>query len=215
MRRRYYYEPTNPATPEGWDRVKQALAALRKQGYGAGLTAATARGRKGSLGAVYCSGADAREADETGVLRLSFGCPEGTPDAGFVTTAAVGRAACEALTAAGALWWWDGNGAYSILVNVAMSPADFLAAEAIKAAQERSDAAYGDAKAARVALASALKMRIEYWVAFTPPENPSPDVSHYQHCERAYACEAAACRAALVAYQSTMAPPAVATAEAR
>jgi hypothetical protein len=205
-RHRFYRKPTNPATTEGWDRGKAALAALRKQGYGAGLTAATAHGRKGSLGSIYCSGADAREADEDGVLRLSFGCPEGTPDAGFTTTAAVGRAACAALTAAGSLWWWGGEGAYSILVNVAKSPADYLAAEQVKAAKALCDAAYKDAREARGEMTKAMKLRLEYWTATTLPKNDAPDVAYYQDGERAYAREAAACRAALAAYEVTMNP---------
>jgi hypothetical protein len=35
-RHRSYYPPTNPATTEGWERVKTALAALRKHNFGAG-----------------------------------------------------------------------------------------------------------------------------------------------------------------------------------
>jgi len=208
-RHRSYYPPTNPATTEGWERVKTALAALRKQGYGAGLTAASAKGRKGSKGCVYCRGTDARDADERGVLLLSFGVPEGTPDEGWKATAAVGRVACEALTAAGALWWWDGNGAYSILVNVAKSPEDFKRDEAIKAAKARCSEAQKVAHAAHDKLAKLTGNNCGYGPAHTDwtyGGEEKHDAAYYDGEAARYARETRAAEAASAAYEAVMNP---------
>ena len=202
----YYQVPpiTTPATEAGWNRLKAAFAQLKKMGYSAGLTAASAKGRKDGNGVIWADSESARHADDSGVLHLNFGQGEAVDGFDAKRIEAIGRIIVEVFTLHAVPWWWSGDAGMRIAVNVGMNAADYAAAEQVKAAKARCDAAMKDARAAREALQVALKMRLEYWTATTLPENASPDVAYYQDGERAYAREAAACRAALAAYQATM-----------
>ncbi len=207
MSRHGYYRVnpiTTPATEAGWNRLKAAFAQLKKMGYSAGMTAASGRGRKDGNGVVWADGESARYADDSGVLHLNFGQGEAVDGFDGKRIEAIGRIVVEVFTLHSVPWWWSGDAGMQIAVNVGMNAADYLAAEQVKAAKALCDAAYKDARAARGEMTDAMKLRLEYWTATTLPKNDAPDVAYYQDGERAYAREAAACRAALAAYQATM-----------
>ena len=212
MSRRSRYCPVvTPATPAGWERAKAALAALRQQGYSAGLTARSSTARAGSKGAIYATASDARRAEETGLLTISYGAHDSTYDE--ATTYAIGRAACAAFTAAGALWWWDGNPWGMIYVNVGHDPQDYAAAERTAQLADMVRNLQGEAQQARTALADALRMRLDYytitshdWHGATELAKVNPGAAQAAHVTAAYRFERerTACVAALAAYNAAM-----------
>jgi hypothetical protein len=211
MSRHGYYRVnpiTTPATEAGWNRLKAAFAQLKKMGYSAGLTAASAKGRKDGNGVVYADSESARCADDSGVLNLNFGQGEAADGFDGKRIEAIGRIVVEVLTLHSVPWWWSGDAGMRIAVNVGMNAADYLAAEQVKAAKARCSEAQKVAREVNDKLAALAGNHCGYGPTHTE-WTKEHDAAYYDAEAARYALETRAAEAACAAYQTVMAPVAL------